>query len=84
MGCPSVEELDKQYWARWRRKHKKRQFYNVRKLIVEELRRRAVAKRGYNANIAAVIEEIETEQKRSGASLAKISRIFRKEKKQRE
>ncbi len=40
---------------------------------MEELRRRAVAKRGYKANIAEVVEEMEAEQKRSRASLAKIS-----------
>ena len=44
MSCPSVEELDKQYGTRWRPEHKERQFYSVRKVIVEELRRRAVAK----------------------------------------
>ncbi len=45
---------------------------------MENLRRRAVAKGGYKANFAAVVEEIEAEQKRSGASLAKISGVLMK------
>lgn len=37
-----------------------------------------MAKEGYKANIAVVVEEIEAEYKRSGAFLAKISGDLRK------
>lgn len=84
MGCPSVEELDQRYGSRWRPEHKERQFYSVRKVIVEELRRRAIEKGGYKENIAAVVEEMEIERTRSGVSLAKISGILRKQAKERE
>ncbi len=52
-------------------------------MIVKEFWRGAVRKRGYKANISAVVDEMEAEQKRSGASLAKVSGIFREKKKQR-
>lgn len=84
MGCPSVEELDQRYGSRWRPEHKERQFYSVQKVIVEELRRRAIERREYEDNIAAVVEEMKGERTRSGVSLAKISGVLRKQAKQRE
>lgn len=84
MGCSSVEELDQWYGSCWRPEHKERQFDSVRKVIVEELQRRAMEKGGYDDNIAAVVEEMEVEKIRSGVSLAKISGVLRNKAKQRE
>lgn len=83
MGCPSIEELDQKYEACWHPEHKERQFYGARKLLIDVLRRRAEAKGGYKAHITEVIEEMEMERQRSGASLDKISRVLREERKQK-
>lgn len=50
-------------------------------MIVEELQWRIVAKKDYGINISMVVEKMKTEQKHSGASLAKISEVLKKEKK---
>ncbi len=52
-------------------------------MIVEKLRQKIVAKKSYKANITAVVEEMEVEQKRSKASLAKIFGVLRKKKNKR-
>lgn len=51
-------------------------------MIIEELRRRAIDKMGYEDTIAAVVEEMKAEKSRSGVSLAKISGGLRKQAKQ--
>lgn len=53
-------------------------------MIIDELRRRAVARGGYEANIAIVIAEMEEERKSVGTSLAKISAVLRKQRRERE
>lgn len=84
-GSPSIATLDQQYGSRWRTKHSETQYYCVRKVIIDELIRRAEVKTGgYDANIADVVEELEAERKRAGASLSKMSGVLKKEKKARE
>ena len=85
LGCPSVEQLDRQYGPNWRSEQKERQFYSVRKAIVGELRRRAEAREGgYEVNIQAVVEEMEAERRNAGISLDRLSKALRKEKRAKE
>lgn len=84
MGCLFIKKLDQQYGSRLRPEHKERQFYSVRRVIIEEFRRRAIKKRGYDDNIAKVVKEMEVERTSLGVSLAKISVVLRKQANERE
>lgn len=44
-GTPSVEELDRQYGAGWRQTSSERQYYSMRKTLIDEIKER-VAKAG--------------------------------------
>ena len=51
---------------------------------MKELGQRKLVKRSYEANITTIIEKIKADQKRFGASLAKIFGVLRKKEKQGE
>lgn len=53
-------------------------------MIIKELQRKAIRKRKYKDNIAAVVEKMEVEKIHFGVFLAKISGVLRKEAKQKE
>ena len=75
-GQPSVEELNRRRGTRWRRSDKEAKFYSVRKMIIEELRRRAEAKGGFKANIEGAVMEMELERKVLGTSLNGMYKIL--------
>ena len=65
-GLPSVEELDRTYGARWRSGNE-RQYYSIRKVIVDEVRRRA-GNRATNQRQQEVVAQMEKERLASRAS----------------
>lgn len=71
-GLPSVEELDEQHGSRWRPSGKERQFYCRRKKIIDEAKRRADAG---GVNIKVVVEQMEEERLRDGASLNAVAKL---------
>src|SRR3954451_20975707 len=55
-GQPSVQSLEDSYGAIWRPEQKERVFFSRRKVIIDEIRRRAAERGG---NTAAIVEELE-------------------------
>ena len=87
-GKPSIEELDRRWGPRWRRKVPKDGLnesgrYTERKVIIDELRKRAVAKGGQEAHFRAAVDEMENERLRGGATLTSMYRSLRGLKKQK-
>lgn len=83
-GCPSVQELDRIWGARWRASAKERQFYSLRKVIVEELRRRAEEHDGegdMETKMQAAVDAMERERNLSGASLDKVAKVLKADRK---
>lgn len=56
-GAPSVEELDRQYGAGWRQTSSERQYYSMRKTLIDEIKRRA-AEAG-DGDFIRVVREME-------------------------
>ncbi len=84
ISCPLIDKLNIYYRADWCSNHKKNMFDIVRKMIVDELRWRAMVKRGYKANIGLILKGMEVKWKCSWKSLAKMSGVYRKKVKQSE
>jgi hypothetical protein len=75
VGLPSIDELDRRWGARWR-SPKERQYYSTRKVIIDEVRRRAAS---YGE--AQAVARMEEERLAAKASLDKISKMLRAAKK---
>ena len=73
-GLPSVDSLDEDFGSRWCT-GSERQYYSTRKVIVDEIRRRAGAHTG--PACAAAAEILEGERRLAKASLDKMSKILR-------
>jgi hypothetical protein len=75
-GLPSVDSLDEDFGPRWRT-GSERQYYSTRKIIVDEIRRRAGAHTG--PACAAAAEILEGERRLAKASLDKMSKLLRQD-----
>ena len=77
-GLPSVDELNRLFEARWR-PASERQYYSSRKVIVDEIRRRATGAIGatMEARLVTVVEEMEEQRKATGASLDKVYKTLK-------
>ena len=75
-GLPSVDELDRQWGSAWRTSSE-RQYYSTRRTIIEEIRRRAED----SGDFAGVVRGMEEERKASGASLDKVCKALRRDRK---
>ena len=76
--CPSVEERDRIFGNRWSQTYAEAKYYGARRSLIKELRRRAVSTGDYEANIAAVVEEMEIEMKNSRMGLDSFVKMLRK------
>jgi hypothetical protein len=74
-GLPSIDELDRHWGPRWR-SPKERQYYSTRKVIIDEVRRRAGSYGG-----AQAVARMEEERLAAKASLDKVSKMLRAAKK---
>jgi hypothetical protein len=63
VGLPSIDELDHRWGTRWR-SPKERQYYSTRKVIIDEVRRRAAS-----YGVAQAVARMEEEQLVAKASL---------------
>jgi len=75
VGLPSIDELDRRWNSRWR-SPKERQYYSTRKVIIDEVRRRAAT---YGE--AQAVARMEEERLVAKASLDKVSKMLRAAKK---
>jgi hypothetical protein len=75
-GLPSVDSLDENFGSRWRT-GSERQYYSTRKVIVDEIRRRAGTHTG--PACAAAAEILEAERRLAKASLDKMSKLLRQD-----
>ena len=75
VGLPSVDHLDRRWNSRWR-SPKERQYYSTRKVIIDEVRRRAAI---YGE--AQAVARMEEERLVAKASLDKVSKMLRAAKK---
>jgi hypothetical protein len=74
-GLPSVEDLDRMYGARWRCGNE-RQYYSTRKVIIEEIRRRA-GDAATDGRLREVVMQMEEERLASKVSLDKVIKILK-------
>ena len=75
-GLPSVDELDRTWGSAWRAPSE-RQYYSTRRTIIDEIRRRA----GDSEDYAGVVRGIKAERKASKASLDKVCKALRQDRK---
>ena len=75
VGLPSIDELDRRWGTHWR-SPKERQYYSTRKVIIDEVRRRAAS---YGE--AQAVARMEEERLAAKASLDKVSKMLRAAKK---
>src|SRR5947207_5733763 len=78
-GQPSVEALDACWGSRWWTGAEP-QFYSRRKVIIDEIKRLA----GENEDYETIVDELEQQRLRSGASLSKVINALKVEAKTRE
>ena len=76
--CPSVEERDRVFGRRWRQTQAEAKYHGTRKVLIKEIRRRAMSTGDYEANIAAVVEEMEIEMKSSRMGFDSFAKVLRK------
>jgi hypothetical protein len=75
VGLPSIDKLDCLWNSRWR-SPKERQYYSTRKVIIDEVRRRATT---YEE--AQAVARMEEERLAAKVSLDKVSKMLRAAKK---
>jgi hypothetical protein len=75
VGLPSIDELGRLWNSRWH-SPKERQYYSTRKVIIDEIRRRATT---YGE--AQAVARMEEERPAAKASLDKVSKMLRAAKK---
>jgi hypothetical protein len=75
VGLPSIDELDRRWGSRWG-SPKERQYYSTRKVIIDEVRRRAAS---YGE--AQAVATMEEERLVAKASLDRVSKMLRAAKK---
>ena len=75
VGLPSIDELDRRWGTHWR-SPKERQYYSMRKVIIDEVRRRAAS---YGE--AQAVARMEEERLVAKASLDKVSKMLKAAKK---
>ena len=75
VGLPSIDELDRRWGSRWG-SPKERQYYSTRKVIIDEVRRRAARYGG-----AQAVARMEEERLVAKASLDRVSKMLRAAKK---
>jgi hypothetical protein len=57
-GAPSVEDLDRRYGAAWRQTQAERQYYSMRKTLIDEIKERTLrAGDGDPGRVVRAIEE---------------------------
>ena len=56
-GAPSVEELDRQYGSGWRQTSSERQYYSMRKTLIDEIKERTL--RAGDGDSARVVRDME-------------------------
>jgi len=71
VGLPSIDDLDRRWGSRWR-SPKERQYYSTRKVIIDEVRRRAAS---YGE--AQAVARMEEERLVAKASLDRVSKMLR-------
>lgn len=75
-GCPSVLELDLRWSIAWRGQTK-RQYYFIRKRIIDEAQRRLGAAEWESREGWMVVETMEAERKRGNLSLNKVAKALK-------
>ena len=73
-GMPSVEALDAQWGSRWRQHSAERQYYSMRKVLIDEIKARTVKAGG---DWARVVEEMEGKRVIAKASLDKVIKALK-------
>lgn len=76
-GAPSVEELDQQYGAGWRQTSSERQYYSMRKTLIDEIKRRT--EKAGDRDFARVVSEMEASRisSRPPASIDKVIKALK-------
>ena len=75
VGPPSIDELDRRWRSRWC-SPKERQYYSTRKVIIDEVRRRAASN-----GEAQAVTRMEEERLTAKTSLDRVSKMLRTAKK---
>lgn len=71
-GAPSVEELDRQYGSGWRQTASERQYYSMRKTLIDEIKRRT--EKAGDGDFTRVVRDMEASRMSSHppASINKV------------
>ena len=77
-GKPSIEQLNEKYGSKWR-VGKEANFYSTRKVLIDEIKRRA----GPGGDCEAVVALLEEERKAKKSSIKSMIMDLKKEKKNR-
>ena len=81
-GSPSVGELDRTRGTSWRAP-KERQYYSMRKVIIDEVWRRAGGVGADGEACLAVVDAMEAERQTGRTSLDKIAKVLKLEKREK-
>ena len=81
-GLPAVVQLDATYGSRWR-SQSERQYYSIRKVIIDEIIAIAGNSLDNEEAIAAAVEALERQRVREKASLDKLIKVIKEERKRR-
>lgn len=82
-GLPSVAALDKAYGSRWR-SPSERQYYSMRKVIIDEILAIAGGKADDRDEVASAIEALERQRVQNKFSLDKFIKTIKGQRKQRQ
>ena len=81
-GLPSVVSLDASYGSRWRGTLE-RQYYSIRKVIINKIIAIARSQINNQEAIAAAVEALEHQRVQGRASLDKLIKVIKEERKRR-